>query len=258
MNARTHAVVTGASSGLGFELARLAAQDGHDLTICADEEEIEQAAETLRRLGVTVDVVRADLTTRAGAETLWTAIDAKPVDLFFANVGRALGHAFHEQDWSQIRRRIELNVFQTTFLLHRVGAKMRDRGRGRILVTGSLGGFVPGPYDAVYNSTKAYLNSLCYALQDEWKDTPVSLTCLTPGPVETPIFTRRRNDLSDAPITGQSKADAGQVARAGYDGMMAGKRNVYPKLTTRLTAILSGIVPLSLMSKIHRRGAEPR
>ena len=144
---------------------------------------------------------------------------------------------------------MELNVFQTTFLLHRVGKKMRDRGRGRILVTGSLGGFVPGPYDAVYNGTKAYLNSLCYALQDEWRELPVSLT---------PIFTRRRNDLSDAPIAEQDKADAAQVARAGYDGMMTGKRNVYPTTTTRLSAVLSGIVHQSVLARIHRRGAEPQ
>ena len=258
MNARTHAVVTGASSGLGFELARLAAQDGHDLTICADEEEIEEAAETLRRLGVTVEVVRADLASSSGVETLWAAVEDKPIDLFFANAGRALGHAFHEQDWTEIQRRMELNVFQTTYLLHRVGKKMRDRGRGRILVTGSLGGFVPGPFDAVYNGTKAYLNSLCNALQDEWRDIPVSLTCLTPGPVETPIFARRRNDLSDAPIADQEKADAAQVARAGYDGMMAGKRNVYPTTVTRLATILSGIVPETVLARIHRRGAEPR
>ncbi len=258
MSARPHAVVTGASSGLGFELARLAAQDGHDLTVCADEDEIEEAAETLRRLGVTVDVVRADLTTKAGVETLWEAVRNKPIDLFFANAGRALGHAFQDQEWSKIRGLIELNVFQTTFLLHHVGKQMSDRGQGRILVTGSLGGFVPGPFDAVYNGTKAYLNSLCNALQDEWKDRPVSLTCLMPGPVETPIFTRNRNDLSDAPITDQKKADPAQVARAGYQGMMARKRNVYPTSTTRLTALLSGIVPMSLMSRIHRRGAEPR
>lgn len=180
MSARPHAVVTGASSGLGFELARLAAQDGHDLTVCADEDEIEEAAETLRRLGVTVDVVRADLTTKAGVETLWEAVRNKPIDLFFANAGRALGHAFQDQEWSKIRGLIELNVFQTTFLLHHVGKQMSDRGQGRILVTGSLGGFVPGPFDAVYNGTKAYLNSLCNALQDEWKDRPVSLTCLMP------------------------------------------------------------------------------
>ncbi|MGR3496072.1 SDR family NAD(P)-dependent oxidoreductase [Citreimonas sp.] len=252
------AVVTGASSGLGRILARLAAEDGHDLIICADEEEIHAAARDLERLGVNVESHVVDLATRAEVEAFWQTIAERDIDLFFANAGRALGHAFHDQEWQAIRHRIDLNVWQTTVLLHRVGRKMHARGAGRILVTGSIGGFVPGPYDAVYNATKAYLDSLCYALQDEWRDGPVTLTCLMPGPTETPIFQRDGNDLADAPISqSDNKDDPEDVARAGYEALMKGKRGVVPGWGSKIATMLSGLVPDDLLAAVHKRGAKP-
>ena len=216
------AVVTGASTGLGYQFARLAHEDGHALIICADEDEIHVAADKLRALGAKVEAMVVDLSGRDGVERFWSAIEGRDVDLLFANAGRALGHAFAEQDWSDVKRLIDLNVLQTTTLLQRMGRKMHARGSGRILVTGSIGGYIPGPYDAVYNATKAYLNSLCYALQDEWKVSPVSLTCLMPGPTETALFHRDENDLADAPIAEQTKDDPVDVAERGYKAVMAG------------------------------------
>ncbi|MCQ0970468.1 SDR family NAD(P)-dependent oxidoreductase [Paracoccus sp. TK19116] len=251
------AVITGASSGIGYELARRAAEDGHALLICADEPEIEDAADKLRRLGASVETMNIDLSARKGFEEMWSRIADRDIDLFFANAGRALGDAFHEQDWAEIRRRIDLNTIQTTLALHRVGRKMAHRGQGRILVTASIGGFAPGPFAAVYNATKAYLDSLCYALHDEWKDSGVTLTCLMPGPTETPIFTRDRNRLQDAPITAREKDDPGEVARAGYDAMMAGESGVVPGFTSKVITMLSGVLPESLKARIHRAGAEP-
>ncbi|GGL78143.1 SDR family NAD(P)-dependent oxidoreductase [Wenxinia marina] len=255
--ADTLAVITGASTGIGYELARRAAEDGHRLFICADEPEIEHAAEKLRRLGATVETLIVDLSTRHGVDALWERIADRDIDLFFANAGRALGHAFDEQTWEQIKTRIDLNVLQTTSVLHKVGRKMAARGEGRILVTGSIGGFVPGPHDAVYDATKAYLDSLCYALQDEWRDNGVTLTCLMPGPTETPIFTRGQNRLRDAPITEKQKADPAEVARAGYDALMAGERGATPDFGSKVVKMVSGLVPEALKTRIHRAGAEP-
>jgi len=252
------AVITGASTGIGYELARFAVEDGYDLLICADEPEIEEAADKLRRLGGTVQTVQLDLATREGTDTFWAAVGDKPIDIFCANAGRALGTAFHEQDWTAIQRLIMLNVVQTTTLVHRVGLRMQARGQGRILVTGSIGGFVAGPYDAVYNSTKAYLDSLCYAVQDEWRDSAVTLTCLMPGPTDTPIFHRPENLLADSPIAkSDSKNNVTDVARAGYDAMMAGARGVVPGFTNKLIAMLSGVVPQSILAQLHRLGAKP-
>jgi len=250
------AVVTGASSGIGRILARLAAEDGHDLIVCADEETVHDAAEEFEQAGARVGSHVVDLATRGGVEEFLRIIGDREIDLFFANAGRALGHAFHEQEWRKIDRLIDLNVMQTTILLHRVAARMH--ARGRILVTGSIGGFVPGPYDAVYNATKAYLDSLCYALQDEWEDSPVTLTCLMPGPVETPIFHRDENELSEAPIAGSdSKSDPEKVAREGYEALMKGERSVVPGLGPKLAAMLSGLVPGGVQARVHRHGADP-
>lgn len=252
------AVVTGASSGIGRILARLAAEDGYNLIICADEVAIHDAAEELRQIGVKVESHVADLATDSGMEALWAAIGPREVDLFFANAGRALGHAFAEQDWPAILHRINLNVMQTTLFLHRIGRRMQAQQRGRILVTGSIGGFVPGPYDAVYNATKAYVDSLVFALQDEWRDSPVTLTCLMPGPTETPIFTRDANDLAETPIArSNNKDDPEMVARAGYKAMMKGERGVIPGWTNRIAAMLSGLLPQDLLAAVHRRGADP-
>jgi uncharacterized protein len=252
------AVVTGASSGLGYELARRAIEDGYSLILCADEPEIDEARDRLRRLGGEVEAIQLDLASRVGVEEFWSRIEGREIDLFFANAGRALGRAFHDQEWADIRTLINLNIRQTTFLLHKVGRKMRARGSGRILVTGSIGGFVPGPFDAVYNGTKAYLDSLCYALQDEWRDLPLTISCLMPGPTETPIFTRAGNDLADSSIATDEKDDPVTVARAGYDAMMEGRRGVVPGGKSKAMAMLAGIAPQSLLARLHRMGAEPQ
>ncbi len=252
------AVVTGASTGIGYELARFAVEDGYDLLICADEPAIEHAAGKLRRLGGTVQTIQVDLATTEGIDNFWAAAGDRRIDVFCANAGRALGTAFHEQEWAAINRLIMLNMVQTTTLLHRVGLRMQAQGQGRILVTGSIAGFVAGPYDAVYNATKAYLDSLCYALQDEWQGSPVTLTCLMPGPTETPVFTRPENLLAESPIAkSDSKDDVTVTARAGYDAMMAGDRGVVPGVINKLIAMFAGVVPQSILAEIHRRGAKP-
>ncbi len=251
------AVVTGASSGLGYQLARLAAQDGFDLIIAADEESIHDAAEKLRSLGAKVEAAVIDLSNRSGVTEFWNQLEGREIDFFAANAGRALGHAFHDQDWADVKRLIDLNILQTTSLLHKIGRKMQARGQGRILVTGSIGGFVPGPYDAVYDATKAYLNSLSYALQEEWKDSDVTLTCLMPGPTETPIFHRPENDLEDAPIADSDKDDPTEVAEQGYTAAMRGDRRAIPGFSSKVMTMLSGVVPDSVLAKIHRQGAEP-
>ena len=253
------AVITGASSGLGYQFARLAAEDGHDLVICADEEEIHAAAEKLRRLGAKVEATVEDLATEQGFDAFWSRIEGQDIDLLFANAGRALGHGFVEQDPMAIRRLINLNVMQTTMLLRMAGEKMRTRGSGRILVTGSIGGFVPGPFDAVYNATKAYLNMLCGGLADEWKESSVTITCLMPGPTDTAIFHREENRLEEAPISdSETKDDPVEVAKAGYAAMLRGDREAIPGARSKLITALSGVVPSPLLARFHRWGAEPR
>lgn len=153
------AIVTGASSGIGLELAEICAQEGFDLLVAADRPEIHDTAERFRDFGAQVMAVETDLSTIAGVDQLWTAAGSRPVDALLANAGHGLGRAFLDQDFNEVRHVIDTNVTGTVYLVQLVGRSMRTRGRGRILLTGSIAGFMPGTYQAVYNGTKAFVDS---------------------------------------------------------------------------------------------------
>ncbi len=148
---RPLAVVTGASTGIGYELARQCADNGFDLLIVANEAAIVEAGQALRQSGGQVETLQADLATQEGVDKLYEAIQglARPVDALLANAGRGLGHAFLDQEWEQAFEVIQLNVTGTVHLIHKVGKDMRARGQGRILITGSIAGLMPGSFQAV-------------------------------------------------------------------------------------------------------------
>jgi short-subunit dehydrogenase len=156
---RSFAIVTGASSGIGYHLARECAQHGFDLLVAADRPEIARAAEDFRGLGAGVDAIEVDLATVDGVDRLVAAANGRAVDALLANAGHGLGHAFLDQEFDELRHVIDTNVTGTVCLVHRVGRQMRARGSGRILFTGSIAGFVPGAFNAVYNATKAFVDS---------------------------------------------------------------------------------------------------
>ena len=141
MSARQFAIVTGASTGIGLELAKCCARENFDLLIAADEPEIENAAAKIRELGTQVDTVQADLSTTEGVDRLYAAANGRPVDALLANAGRGLGRAFLDQDFKRARLVIDTNVTGTVYLIHRVGNDMRARNAGKILITGSIAGF---------------------------------------------------------------------------------------------------------------------
>lgn len=249
------AVVTGASSGIGLELARLAAGDGHDLVVCSQGPDIEDAAATLRALGVSVEAVQADLSTEEGVLSLWHAVGAREVDILMANAGTTEGHAFTEQDWPRVREIIGLNVTGTTLLLHRALPRMLARNEGRILVTGSVNGFLPGPFMAVYNGTKAYVDSLAFALAEEIKDSAVTITCLMPGAVDTGIF--ETADMEDTVVGQAPKAGPEWVARKGYEAMLAGATGITPGILNKIMKGFTGVLPETVLTKLHRFMTEP-
>jgi uncharacterized protein len=249
------AVVTGASSGIGFELAKRCAEEGFDLLIAADEPEIDEAAQALRALGVTVDAVQADLATLEGVDKLYAAAQGRPVDALLANAGRGLGHAFLDQGFDDIRYIVDTNITGTLYLLHKVGNDMRARGQGRILITGSIAGLIPGTYQAVYNGTKAFLDSFSVALRHELKDTGVTVTCLMPGPTETAFF--ERADMLDTKVGQQKKDDPADVAKTGFDAMMKGETDVVSGLKNKLQAVLANVTSADKLAEQHRALAEP-
>ena len=252
------AVVTGASTGIGYELARCAAQDGYELLIVANESEINGAADEIsREHGVAVSPLQVDLAARDGVDQLVAVIGSRPVALLFANAGRGLGEGFLDQDLEEAQKVIDLNVTSTIRLIHAVGRQMRNANEGRILITGSIAGFLPGSFQAIYNGSKAFLDSFSYALRDELKDTEVTVTCLMPGPTDTEFFVR--GDLLGTAVgKDEHKADPAKVAKDGYDAMMAGKPGVVSGLMNKIEAALAGVLPDTMLAEMHRKQAEPQ
>jgi short-subunit dehydrogenase len=252
---RLCAIVTGASTGIGFELAKRCAQEGYDLLIAADEPEIESAATSLRSEGATVEALQADLATIEGVDKLYAATKGRQVDALLANAGRGLGHGFLDQDFGKARRVVDTNVTGTIYLVHKVGNDMRRRNAGKILITGSIAGFTPGSFQAVYNGTKAFLNSFSFALREELKDTKISVTCLMPGATETEFF--RRAEMMDTKIGTSEKDDAAEVANNGFDAMIKGEGDVVSGLKNKVQSAAANVTPAGVLATQHRKMAEP-
>lgn len=249
------AVVTGASTGIGLELARECVRHGFDLIIAANEPEIERAAEQLRRDGAEVETVQSDLSTIEGVDHLYARISGRPVAALLANAGRGLGKAFLDQDFADARYVLDTNLTGTIYLLHKVGRDMRERGEGKILITGSIAGFMPGSYQAVYNGTKAFLDSFSYALREELKDSGVTVTCLMPGATETEFF--RRADMLDTKVGVQEKDDPADVAKDGFRAMMRGDGGVVSGMHNKLQVAAAHVMPAEMLARQHTKIAEP-
>jgi short-subunit dehydrogenase len=252
---RSVAIVTGASTGIGRELARLAAKDGCDLIIAADDPRIQEAAQELRGLGAEVIPLELDLTTTEAVDQLYAAAAGRPVDTLFANAGHGLGADFVDQNWDEIRHVIDTNVTGTVYLIHKVAADMRARRQGRILITGSIAGFIPGTYQAVYNGTKAFIDSFATAIRHEMKDTGVSVTVLMPGATETEFF--ERADMLDTKVGSSKKDDAADVARVGFEAMKKGEGSVVYGFKNKMQVAASKVLSRETMAELHAKQAEP-
>jgi short-subunit dehydrogenase len=252
---RPLAIVTGASSGIGYTLATCCADHGFDLLIAADEPAISDAAQNLRTHGAEVEAIEADLATLAGVDRLYAATHGRPVEALLANAGHGLGHGFLDQDFDAVRHVVDTNITGTLYLIQKVGRDMRARGQGRILITGSVAGFMPGTFQAVYNGTKAFLNSFSWALRNELQDTGVTVTCLMPGATETAFFARA--DMLDTKVGQAAKDDPADVAQTGFEAMMAGAGDVVYGWKNKLQTAMANVTPASMLAKQHRTKAEP-
>ena len=252
---RPLAVVTGASSGIGYELARLAAENGFDLVVAADRPEIVEAAQVFQRAGAKVDYLQEDLATREGVDKLVELIAERPVDVLMANAGHGLGQGFLDErpeDWMHV---INTNITGTVYLVQKIGLRMRERDQGRILFTGSIAGLMPGAFQAVYNGSKAFIDSFSFALRNELKDTGVSVTLLMPGPTETAFF--ERAGMEDTKVGGGKKDDPAMVAKVGFEAMMKGEGDVVAGIRNKVQATMAAVTPQSGLAEMHRRMAEP-
>jgi short-subunit dehydrogenase len=252
---RGFAIVTGASSGIGYELAEISAREGFDLLVAADRPEIHAAAEAFRAAGAAVEAIEVDLATLDGVDRLVAAAKGRPVDALLANAGHGLGKGFLDQDFAEIRHVVDTNITGTIYLCQKVGREMRARGKGRILLTGSIAGFMPGTFQAVYNGTKAFIDSFSFALRAELKGTGVTVTCLMPGATETDFF--ERADMLDTEVGQGTKDDPADVARTGFDAMMRGDGDVVSGWKNKLQTAIASVTPSGVLAEQHRKMAEP-
>jgi uncharacterized protein len=256
---RPFAVVTGASSGIGLELARQFADNGFDLLIAAEDGELAAAATELRAHGASVDALQVDLATDEGVDELYARIDTggRPVDAIALNAGIGAGGAFATgTDLHQELRLIDLNVRSTVHLAKHVVRDMVERDEGRILFTSSIASTMPGSFQAVYNASKSFVQSFALALRNELKDTGVTVTALMPGPTDTEFF--ERADMLDTKVGAGDKDDPADVARDGFEALMNGdERVVSASLSTKLQGRAGRFMPDKAKAAMHRRMAEP-
>ena len=256
---RPLAVVTGASAGIGYELAMCAARGGYDLVVASDQGSISTVANDFRQAGASlVEAVEADLSTTEGNDKLYATVQktGRPVEALFANAGRGLGKGFLDQDWGGIRKVVDTNITGTIYLVHKIGRDMRAQGRGRILVTGSIAGYLAGSFQAVYNGSKAFLNLWAEGVRDELKDTGVTITVLKPGVTDTHFF--ETASMMDTPVGESKKDDPAAVAQTGYDALMRGDADIVYGLKNKIASSITNVLPDSLVAKAHRKMSEPK
>jgi uncharacterized protein len=257
---RPLAVVTGASSGIGLELARQLATHGYDLLIAAEDAELESAARELERLdGASVQSVRVDLAADGGVDVLYERISdaGRPVEALVLNAGIGSSGAFKETDLDHELTLVDLNCRSTVHLAKHVLADMVARDAGRVLFTSSISATIPTAYEAVYGGSKAFVQSLALALRDELKDTGVTVTTLMPGPVDTAFWDRA--DARDTALGADGgKDDPADVARLGFEAMMNGdERVIAASASSKAQGRLGRFLPDSAKASLHARRAAP-
>lgn len=254
MSPARQALVTGASSGIGLELARLLAADGYDLVIAADDARIETAARDLATYGTVVRDVRVDLAEPAAVERLYaTATDGgRTIDVAALNAGTGRAGRFVDGDLAADLRIVDVNVRSTVHLAKLVLRDMAARDAGRVLFTSSLVAMMSGSYQSMYNASKAFVQSFAEALHDEFRGSGVSVTALMPGATDTDFFRRVR--MLDTPLGRMPfKDDPAKTARQGYDAMLRGDRKVVASSpVSKVTGLVARVLPDSAKATANR------
>ena len=255
---RPLAVVTGASRGIGLELARQFAANGFDLILDAEDADVDAAAADLRRDGAEATAVQADQSTPEGVVALHAAIrDAgRPVDALAINAGIGTSGPFVDGDLADHLRLIDLNVRGAVHLAGLVVPAMAARGEGRVLLTASIASTMPGPYQSTYAASKAFLYSFAQAIRHELRDRGVTVTALMPGPTDTDFF--ERAGLEDTKVGQGSKDDPAEVARDGYEALMAGKDHVVAgSVRNKAMTAAAKVMPDKAAAAMHGAMSKP-
>jgi short-subunit dehydrogenase len=254
------AVVTGASSGIGYNLAKVFAENGFDLVIASHGDRLEAAEADFKQLGVEVFAVQADLATYDGVDQFWKKVESlgRHVDAAAINAGVGVGGLFAETELEKEINLVRLNVEGTMHIAKHVVKHMVANGSGKILFTASIASEMVAPREAVYAASKAFDLSLAKSLRDELEGTGVSVTALQPGPVDTDFFHRADMDNTQVGTEGKKESEPYDVAKQGYDALMKGEKHVYAaSLMTKIQGAVANLVPDALKSSMHDKMAKP-
>jgi short-subunit dehydrogenase len=259
--AKPLALVTGASSGIGFSLAQELASRGYDLIVCSSTGRIAEAAQDFRAGGATVTDVEADLATRQGVEELWKRVESmgRPLEIACLNAGVGVGGLFQDTDLEQELNMVQLNCTGTVHLAKYVVKHMTARNAGKILFTASIAGEMVAPREAVYAATKAFDLSFAHSLRYELRDTEITVTALQPGPTDTEFFDRAGLENTQVGSEGKKESKPEEVAKQGIDALLAGEDHVYAaSMKVKIEGKIANIVPGTVKGAMHEKQAKPK
>jgi short-subunit dehydrogenase len=255
------AVVTGASSGIGYSLARELAKRGYDLVVCSAGDRLASAAQDFRSTGVSVTEVQADLATPQGVTDLWNRTKdlGRPVDIACLNAGVGVGGLFSETNLEEELNMINLNCVGTVQLAKYLTQEMVGRQTGKILFTASIAGEMVAPREAIYAATKAFVLSFAHSLRYELRDSGVTVTALQPGPTDTDFFHRAGMDNTEVGSKGKQESQPEDVAKEGIEALLSGKDHVYSaSVKTKMEGMLANVLPGSAKAAMHEKMARPK
>lgn len=254
------ALVTGASSGIGYWLARELGSRGYDLVVCSAGDRLGDAVREFASVGALVTDVSADLATREGVKSLWVAVEqlGRPLDVACLNAGVGVGGLFWETDLDRELKMVELNCAGTVQLAKYVIRHMRSLSAGKILFTSSIAGEMVAPREAVYAATKAFVLSFAHSVRYELRDSGITVTALQPGPTDTNFFHRAGMDNTEVGQKGKEDSQPQDVAKQGIDALLAGEDHIYSaSAKTKMEGMMANAIPGDMKGAMHEKQARP-
>lgn len=257
---KKYALITGASSGIGYELAKLFAQDQYNLVLVSrDQEELSAKSLEFEQLGVEVTVIAKDLFNREEAISVYDEVKSKgiQIDVLVNDAGQGIYGKFQDTDLDRELNIIDLNIASVVILTKCFLKDMLARNSGKILNVASIASKTPGPWQSVYHGTKAFILSFSEAIREELKETEITVTALMPGVTDTDFFNKADMQSSKAVQDPDSMADPADVAKDGYDALMAGKDKVISGLKNKIQMAMSNISPDPMVAHMMNEQQKP-
>lgn len=255
-----YVLITGGTSGIGYELAKCFAQDGYQLILVARTEEDLQkrSAELKQQFGVEVSTIAKDLFQPNAALELYNEVKQKGIilDVLVNDAGQGQFGLFVEQNINRLLEIIQLNVASLTSLTQLFLKDMVTRNEGKILQLASIASELPGPWQAVYHATKAYVLQLTESLIPELKDTNVTITALQPGATDTDFFNKA--EMQDSKILDSKLSDPAKVAKDGYQALMKGDDKLVSGLKNKVMVGMSNVIPESMVAEQMNKMQQPK